>query len=66
MSMSKTATAASLLLLALLVSGCGRKGPLFMPVKPAPAGSVLPVPKPADPDPSIQSSPLPTQSESQK
>ena len=66
MSMSKAATAVTLLLLALLVSSCGRKGALFMPVKPAPVSNALPASKPGNPGLPIQSATLPTQSESQK
>lgn len=45
MPMSRTAIAGILLLLALLLQGCGRKGPLFMPqvpAKPVPAAQAQP------------------------
>jgi len=69
MPMSKTAAAAMMLLLALLLSGCGRKGPLYMqqaPVKPVPAANTPTEQKPISPDLSIQSQPVPTQTDSQK
>lgn len=70
MSMSKTASAAMMfLLLSLLLSGCGRKGPLYMqatPVKPAPFASAPLEQKPVSPDLSIQSQPAQTQTEPQK
>ena len=47
MFISKTATAATLLLLALLLQGCGRKGPLYIqqePAKPVPAAKTHPAP----------------------
>ncbi len=68
MALSKSA-AASMLLLALLTSGCGRKGPLYMqqaPVKPA-AATTAPIEQiSVKPDLLIQSQPVPTQTESQK
>lgn len=54
MLMSKTATAGVMLLLVLLVQGCGRKGPLFMPQMPA-------KPAMAAKDQTAQSQPVPTQ-----
>jgi predicted small lipoprotein YifL len=47
--MSKTARAAMMLLLALLLQGCGRKGPLFMLPPPVPASSAPAEQKPANP-----------------
>ena len=51
---SQTAIAGILLLLVLLVQGCGRKGPLFMPQMPA-------KPVVAAKDQTAQSQPVPTQ-----
>jgi predicted small lipoprotein YifL len=59
MLISKTATAGILLLLAVLLPGCGRKGPLFMPqmsTKSVPAETAS-----AEQDPAIQSQPVPSQ-----
>jgi predicted small lipoprotein YifL len=66
MTLSKTA-AAAMLLLALSISGCGRKGPLYMqqaPVKPASAP--IEQKTPVKSDLPIQSQPVPTQTEYQK
>jgi len=65
MTLSKTAAiAAKILLIAALLQGCGRKGPLFMqqePAKPVPAEQKTPATiTPA------QSQPVQTQTESQK
>lgn len=54
MTMSRTAIAGILLLLILLLQGCGRKGPLFMPQVPA-------MPAPAVKDQPAQSQPVPSQ-----
>ncbi len=54
---SKTAHTATLLLLALLVSACGRKGPLFMPPVQAPAVNAPTEPKPAIPEPLVPNQP---------
>jgi predicted small lipoprotein YifL len=70
MTLSKTAAiAAKILLIASLLQGCGRKGPLFMqqePAKPLPAGAVPAEQKtPASITPA-QSQPVQTQTESEK
>ena len=62
MTLSKTA-AAAMLLLALLTSGCGRKGPLYMSV---PAASAPAVQQQTNTDLPVQSQAVPTQTESQK
>lgn len=54
MSMTKTAIAGTLLLLVLLLQGCGRKGPLYMPQEVA-------TPALAVKDQPAQSQPVPTQ-----
>lgn len=70
MSITKTASAATMLLLAaFMLTACGRKGPLYMqqaPAKPAPAAIAPTELKPGSPELSIQSQPVPTQTESQK
>ena len=66
MLMSKTAPVATLLLFALLLAGCGRKGALFMPVKSAPVANVQPEQKPDNANLPVQSQPVPTPTESQK
>ena len=70
MSITKTASAAMMLLLAaFMLTGCGRKGPLYMqqaPAKPAPATIEPTEQKPVSPDLSIQSQPVQTNTESQK
>jgi predicted small lipoprotein YifL len=68
MSMSKI-TATAMLLLAVLLSACGRKGPLYMqqaPVQPAPASNLPIEQKPVSPNLPVQSQPVPTQTEDQK
>ncbi len=73
MPILKTTTAVMLLLM-LLLSACGRKGPLYMqqaPVKPAPATEMRIEQKPASanltvPNLAVQSQPVPTQTEAQK
>jgi len=70
MPMIKVATLAlKVLLIAWLLQGCGRKGPLFMqqaPVKPA-TMTVAPAEKtPQEPVLSAHSQPVQTQTESQK
>ncbi len=60
MLMSKTTTAGIMLLLALLMQGCGRKAPLFLPqvpAKPVPAATVQPEPGQTIPRPTIPSQP---------
>lgn len=60
MLMSKTTTAGIMLLLALLMQGCGRKAPLFLPqvpAKPVPAATVQPEPAQAAPSQTIPSQP---------
>jgi len=53
MSKSRTAIAGILLLLVLLLQGCGRKGPLFMPqVTTTPATAVKDQPAQSQPVPS--------------
>lgn len=62
-------TAAAILLLALLLTACGRKGPLYMqqaPVQPAPASELRIEQKPLNPNLPVQSQPVPTQTEAQK
>lgn len=64
MSMSRTAVAGILLLSALLLQGCGRKGALFMqqePVNPAPAAQAQPEQSPA-----ISNQTAPSQTEPKK
>jgi len=59
MLISKTTAAGIMLLLALLLQGCGRKGPLFMPqvaAKPVAAEKAQ-----AESSPAIQSQPVPSQ-----
>lgn len=61
--------AVKLLLLAWLLSSCGRKGPLFMqqePAKPIPASVVPAEKKPLDTNSPGQNQPVQTQTESQK
>ena len=54
MLMSKTTAAGIMLLSVLLVQGCGRKGPLFMPQMPAKPVALAK-------DQTAQSQPVPTQ-----
>jgi len=64
MFISKTAMAGMVLLIALLLQGCGRKGPLYMPQAPAkPVVTVEPpvVQSQVFPNPVIQSQPEATQ-----
>lgn len=73
MPMFRTSIAAALLLLVLL-QGCGRKGPLFMPqvpAKPAPAAPAQPAQSQPEqtqtvPDQTIQNQAVPNQSEPKK
>lgn len=70
MSMSKAvAAAATILLVAFVLQGCGRKGPLYMqqiPVKPEPAADAPAEQNTANRISPIQSQPVQTQTESQK
>lgn len=68
MPILKTTTAV-MLLLVLLLSACGRKGPLYMqqaPVQPAPATELRIEQKPASANLPVQSQPVPTQTEDPK
>jgi predicted small lipoprotein YifL len=64
--MSKPANAVMLLLIALLLPGCGRKGPLYIqqePVKPTPVVNTPTEQKSTNPNLPIQSQPVPTQTQ---
>jgi len=69
MPISRTAFAGILLLLVLLLQGCGRKGPLFMsqePLLPVPAEQTKPEQAQSAPVQTNQSQPVPNQSETTK
>ena len=68
MTLSKTAAiAAKILLVTLLLQGCGRKGPLFMQQDPAKPLPIAPAEqKSLNGATPIQSQPAQTQTESQK
>ena len=66
MPIFRTVFAGILLLLVLLLQGCGRKGPLFMsqePLKPVPAEQARPEQAQSAPVQTIQSPSVPNQSE---
>ena len=69
MPISRAAFAGILLLLVLLLQGCGRKGPLFMsqePLIPVPVAQAKPEPAQSAPVQTIQSPSVPNQSETTK
>lgn len=66
MLITKTAIAGMMLLIALQLQGCGRKGPLFMPqepAKPVPAAKTQAVQTPAAPKLPAPDQIIPSQTE---